>query len=153
MATKSGGGPASVFDDMLARNRERLDALHPAGRTHSSEASPPAAGPARAAVAASEVAGSEAARRLNERFGDRWRHEIVEQHRDGDEAIVLCKLTLPDQGIVKTQFGRARIAGAVAGHSAGLRFTLGPSSAAQDEAEAYRRAAAAALAKCVELLS
>jgi hypothetical protein len=75
-------------------------------------------------------------------------------HREGDEAIVLCKLLPPDQDAVKTQFGRARIArGPVAGSSEGVRFTLGTDDAARDESEAYRRAAEAALARCVELLS
>ena len=31
------------------------------------------------------------------------------QQRDGDEAIVLCKLFLGKDGAVRTQFGRAKI--------------------------------------------
>ena len=61
-------------------------------------------------------------RRLNERFGNDWRYEIAEQQRDGDEAIVLCKLVLGKDGAVRTHFGRARISeGPVAGASGGVR--------------------------------
>ena len=97
-------------------------------------------------------ADSPAARRLNERFGDDWRFEIAEQTRDGDEAIVLCKLIFGKDGAVRTQFGRARISGAgcrserrraIQGRRRGRR---------PDERDAFRRAAEAALMNCVDLI-
>ena len=96
---------------------------------------------------------SPVARRLNERFGNDWRYEIAEQQRDGDEAIVLCKLILGKEGAVRTQFGRAKISqGPVVGASGDVRFKLGVAGAEQDERDAFRRAAEAALMNCVDLI-
>jgi hypothetical protein len=97
--------------------------------------------------------GSSAARRLRERFGSDWRYEIKERHRDGDEAIVLGKLTFGKEGAIRTQFGRAKIPGAaVAGASGGVQFRIGEGGGARDEQDAFRRAAEAALASCVALI-
>jgi len=92
---------SSIFNDLLAQNRKQFDALYRGGRPHTGE---PAAA-ARSAVAEPRGAvppsptpsilldpQSPAIRRLNERFGNDWRYEIAEQRRDGEEAIVLCKL-------------------------------------------------------------
>ncbi len=98
-------------------------------------------------------ADSPAARRLNERFGSDWRYEVAEQTRDGDEAIVLGKLTFGRDNAVRTQFGRARISGdPVAATSGGVRFKIGGSGTEQDERDAFRRAAEAALMNCVDLI-
>jgi hypothetical protein len=147
MRTESRRQLSSVFDDMLARNRERLGTLQAHGRSGSTVERNAAS----AAIPPPPPA-SEAVRRINDRFGDRWRHDVVERRREGDEAIVLVRLTLPDRGVVKTGFGHARIGGAVAGASGSLRFTLGSGPTGEDEADAYRRATEAALAKCLELL-
>jgi hypothetical protein len=96
---------------------------------------------------------SPAARRLNERFGSDWHYEIAEQKREGDEAIVLGKLTFGRDNAVRTQFGRAMISGnPVAAASGGVRFKVGGPGTEQDERDAFRRAAEAALTNCVDLI-
>ena len=96
---------------------------------------------------------SAAARWLNEHFGTNWRYEIGTQKREGDEAIVLGKLTFGRDHAIRTQFGRARIAGdALAAASGGVRFKLGGTGSEHDEREAFRRAAEAALSNCIDLI-
>jgi hypothetical protein len=153
---------SSVFDDMLAQNKKRLDDLYGGGEPRAGERS--AAMPAGGwkMKAATSQPGTRlarlgpdapAARRLNERFGDDWRYEIVEQKRDGDEAIVLCKLTFGREGAVRTQFGRAKIShGPMAGASGGVRFKLDVAGEEAGEAAAFRRAIEAALSNCAELV-
>ena len=54
---------------------------------------------------------------------------------------------------MRTQFGRARISGSpVAAASGGVRFKIGGSGTEQDERDAFRRAAEAALMNCVDLI-
>jgi hypothetical protein len=147
---------SAPFDDMLVRNKARLEALlHEDRSGHRGDdrnrTAAPRSGAARGAPL--EVANSAAAQYLNERFANRWHYEIAERHRVGDEAIVMCKLFLEDQGVVKTQFGRAKIAADSLGGSSGMvRFRLQLSAAEQNEEDAYRRAAENALANCVKLL-
>ena len=95
---------------------------------------------------------SPAVHRLNERFGaGNWRFEIAEQQRDGDEAIVLGRLTFGKEGAVRTQFGRATVgAKAVAAASGGVKFKLG-AGGDTDERDAFRRATEAALINCADL--
>ena len=160
MADPGRGELSSAFETMLAQNKKRFDALYRGGRL-------PAGGPAAPANPAAAEVGSGAtmvaaasipldpqsptARRLKERFGTDWRYEIVEQQRDGDEAIVLCRLIFGKEGAVRTQFGRAIVARApVAGTSEGLRFRLDVSGAGADERDAFRRATEAALMNCLD---
>jgi hypothetical protein len=152
---------SSAFDDMLAQTRKRFDDLYRGGQPRPSEPAAHArsfvsgAVTARAtrAVAARLEPDSPPARWLNERFGSDWRYEITEQRRDGDEVIVLCKLTFGKENAVRTQFGRARISGSpVAAASGGVRFKIGGSGTDQDVREAFRRAAEAALTNCVDLI-
>jgi hypothetical protein len=152
---------SSVFDDMLTQSRERFDDLYRGdfARTGASPASARssasrAAPPARGGSAATKVdPNSSPARWLNEQFGSDWRYEIATQTRDGDEAIVLGKLTFGRENAIRTQFGRARVGGqALAASSGGLNFKLGGTGSQQDEGEAFRRAAEAALANCVDLI-
>ena len=104
---------------------------------------------------------------LNDRFGNRWRHEIVERRRERNRVIVLCKLTIEDTGASKSQFGQATIesgrastkteTGALAGKVTGVAFSYQPAAAGNGdgvdaEEAAYRRAADAALARCAEML-
>ncbi len=133
---------ASPFDAMLAETRAQFDALYGGG------APAPAAMPVGSAAAAS---GSEA--ELTARYGTGWRHEITERRREGDEAVALCRLTIPERGIVKAQFARAPIHGGsnVAGHAGGVAFRAG-GAGEEGEAAAFAAAAEAALAKCVALL-
>ena len=116
-----------------------------------------------AATAAPAPTETPAVRRLNERFGVRWRYDITERKRDGDEVIVLCRLTLDDGSATRTQFGRARIGGGgggtIHGSVDGIAFTTnsagaapaGISDAGAEEA-AYLEAVEAALAKCAEMV-
>lgn len=149
---------SSVFDDMLAQTKKRLDDLYRGG---GSSAGTSIAGtdvpfgretapvPSSADLLAAD---SPVARRLNERFGNDWRYEIADRQRDGDEAIVLCKLIFNKGGATRMQFGRARISGKpVTGTSGGLRFELGTTGTEQDERDAFRRAAEAALMNCLDL--
>jgi hypothetical protein len=154
---------SSVFDDMLAQSKRRFGDLYSGGFSRAGKSSAqtrPFA--ARETAAGLPVAGSSsakidpdsaAARWLNEHFGNNWRYEIATQKREGDEAIVLGKLTFGRDNAVRTQFGRAKITGdAVAAASGGLRFKIGGGVSEQDEREAFRRAAEAALSNCVDLI-
>jgi hypothetical protein len=154
---------SSVFDDMLTKSKRSLDDLYRGGLSRAGEPSAqarPFAG--RTTTTARHAAGSlpskvdpdsAAARWLNEHFGGKWRYEISAQKREGDEAIVLGKLTFGRENVIRTQFGRAKISGdAVAASSGGLRFKVGGAGSEQDEREAFRRAAEAALSNCVDLI-
>jgi hypothetical protein len=167
MADKPANTPrpqlSSVFDDMLAESKERFGELYRGGSSRAGAAAADArpfatrtAPPARAAtgfLAAKVDPQSAAARWLNERFGTNWRYEIGMQKREGDEAIVLGKLTFGRDLAIRTQFGRARIAGdALAAASGGVRFKLGGTGSEHDEREAFRRAAEAALSNCIDLI-
>jgi hypothetical protein len=153
---------SSVFDDMLVQSKERFDDLYRGGfaRTGSSKEAKPFAGraasPGRAAAgftSAKISPDSAPARWLNEHFGADWRYEVATERREGDEAIVVGKLTFGRDKAIRTQFGRARIGGeALAATSGGVRFKLGSAGSAQDEGEAFRRAAEAALSNCVDLI-
>jgi hypothetical protein len=151
---------SSAFDGMLAQTKKRFEDLYRGGEQQSGEAAAPAT-PSFSRVAATRMpvasprlgADSPAARRLNERFGSDWRFEVAEQTRDGDEAIVLGKLSFGRDNAVRTQFGRAWISGVpVTAASGGVRFKIGGSGTEADEREAFRRAAEAALMNCVDLI-
>ena len=150
---------SSAFDDMLAQSKKRFDDLYdrerPDARASFGVAPPQSWDRLGSTAKASTVLldqKSPAVHRLNERFGaGNWRFEIAEQQRDGDEAIVLGRLTFGKEGAVRTQFGRATVgAKAVAASSAGLKFKLG-ASGDTDERDAFRRATEAALINCADL--
>jgi len=154
---------SSVFDDMLAQSKKSFDDLYRGRLSRAGEAAVQArpfparetsvGKPAGSSLSAKIASDSAAARWLNEHFGNDWRYEIATQKREGDEAIVLGKLTFGRENAVRTQFGRAKITGdAVAAASGGLRFKLGGAGSEQDEHEAFRRAAEAALSNCVDLI-
>lgn len=154
---------ASVFDDMLTQNKKRFDDLYRGGRSYAGGSAGGIKGPiggqapaVRSQSAAATIQlppDSSAARRLNARFGNDWRYEITERRRDGNEAIVLCRVIFGKDGTVRTQFGSANISeGPVAGASDGVRFKMGLASAEQDDQDAFRRAAEAALMNCLDLI-
>jgi hypothetical protein len=154
---------SSVFDDMLSQNKKSFDDLYRGGRTNSGKSGRAVAPPFRpkgttlpspAVVPSVQLdPQSTAARRLRERFGNDWRYEIKERQREGDEVIVLCKLTFGKAAAVRTQFGRAKISrGPVLGASSGVRFKIGQAGAEGDENDAFRRATEAALTNCLELI-
>ncbi len=160
MANPRRPGLLSVFDDMLGQSKKRFDDLFRGGRSPAGEPGSAAfaglavkVAPVTAASSVRPDPDSPVTRLLNERFGDDWRYEITEQRRDGDEAIVLCKLFLGTEGAVRSQFGRAKISeGPVAGVSGGVRFKIGKSAGAdQGERDAFRRATEAALLNCADL--
>jgi hypothetical protein len=163
MANRPQANLSSVFDGMLTQNKKRFDDLYHGSRGGLGELGKAAAvifGAGKITAAAPRPASSAdleddsaAARRLRERFGDDWDFEIKDRHRDGDEAIVLGKLTFGKAGAVRTQFGRAKISSAaVAGASGGVQFRIGDAGGARDEQDAFRRAAEVALANCVDLI-
>jgi hypothetical protein len=157
MATTPRPELSSAFDSMLGQAKKRFDDLYRGGQRQTGGATaPPKPFTSRNATpAASAKLGpdSPAARRLNERFSSDWRFEIAEQTRDGDEAIVLGRLAFGKDNAVRTQFGRARISGnPVAATSDGMRFKVGGAGTEQDERDAFRRAAEAALMNCVDLI-
>ena len=148
---------------MLAQSRKSFDDLYRGGLARpgssfaqgkpSSAGATTAARPTTGSLPAKIDPDTAAARWLNEHFGGNWRYEIAAQKRQGDEAIVLGKLTFGRDSAIRTQFGRAKIAGdAVAASSAGLRFKVGGAGSEQDERAAFRRAAEAALSNCVDLI-
>lgn len=148
---------ASVFDDMLVAIRGRLAALAPTGQAaDGADRAGARRAPARNTtkmVWRFAPTSSVAAARLRERFGNRWRCEMVTQPREGDEVIILCRLYVDDLGVVKTQFGHAPIhRGEVTGRCGDVRFRIGATPTEPDETDAYQRAAEAALTKCCELL-
>ena len=156
-------GMSSVFDDMLAQSKKRFDDLYRGGLSRGGESAAQekhfagreltARKPETGALSAKIDPDSAPARWLNEHFGSNWRYEISEQKREGDEAIVLGKLTFGRENAIRTQFGRARITGnALAASSGGLRFKVGGAGSEQDERDAFRRAAEAALTNCVDLI-
>ena len=152
MADKPGSSMASAFDEMLGQNRHRFDTM--LGRRPAATPSP-----ATPASVSRPLEPSESMRFLNDRYGGGWRHEIIERRREGDEVIVLCRLTVDESDMSKTQFGSARIGdrGAkpvIKGQAGGIAFALGsgPGRGPKDtEDAAFRRALDDALAKCVAL--
>ena len=132
----------SPFDTMLDEARRELDAL--------------AGGPQPVARAASrEAEVSEPERFLNDRYGAGWQVEFAERRREGDEVVVLCRLTVPEHDITRAQFGRASIGATqpLKGSSGGVAFSLGGAGESTDEElQAYAGAEADGLRKCVALL-
>jgi hypothetical protein len=152
---------SSAFDEMMAKTKKELDGLFRGrqprdawlARTSAATAAAPAASVTSAPRSDRLDPQSPAVRLLNERFGSNWRYEIAEERRDGDEAIVLCRLMPGRKGAVRLQSGRAKIAaGPLTGASAGVPFKLHSDAPARDEREAFRRATEAALMKCAEIV-
>jgi len=149
MADKPSTGFASAFDAMLSQNRDRFDTM--LNRRPQTTAAPSVTTPSDA---------SENVRFLNDRYGRDWRHEIIERRREGDEVIVLCRLTIDELDMSKTQFGSARIGEASAkpvikGSAGSIAFTIGTEQTGREkdtEEAAFRRALEDGLAKCVALL-
>jgi hypothetical protein len=158
MATPPRPELSSVFDDMLTKSKDSFAELYRRGGMPGvgsmATMTPAVAARLHSGLPAIEIdPGCEPARRLNERFGGDWRCEITEQRRAGDEAIVLCKLTFGKEAAVRAQFGRAKIGqNPVIGTGDGVRFSLDAGGGAQDEHEAFQRAAQAALMNCLELI-
>ena len=162
MSTREGKSSAtSPFDDLLKQSRESFNTLagspgpaSESSRKSSSNLQPPSD------ELSQPPEPSNVRQFLDGRYGDRWRHEILERKRERDQIIVLCKLTIEDEGISKNQFGEATIepdSGGVAqraGKVNGIPFSFGPSEAdnGDGEAAAFQRATESALAKCAESL-
>jgi hypothetical protein len=162
MADSLRSDASAVFAEMLAKNKRRFDDLSTRGRSQGDGAPAAVAAPADRPTALSSREGarslpldpqSAAVRRLNARFGSEWRYEIADQQRDGNEAIVLVKLTVGKEGAIRSQFGRAKISeGSVSGASGDVHFKSGAGDLERDGGDAFRRAAEAALMNCADLI-
>ena len=171
MASEPRSSLSSAFDDMLEKNWRELDDMYAAPSSggkrdtyRRSEAHAPTFPSSDFSMPAADSGASSQpsiVNQLNERFGGTWRYDVTERHRDGEEVVVLCKLSLPDQRVTKAQFGIARIgeAGAgsnVQGSTGGVSFSLGTSGSAaltgDTENAAYDRAIEDALGKCAAML-
>jgi hypothetical protein len=151
----------SAFDDMLDASRSRFNALdrNLGARPHGDAGA--SSRVTRTPSTSPEPTSTTTPRsippgrmRLQARFGDRWRHDVMERRLEGNEAIVLCKVTVDDQ-VVQTQFGRAAVGGASSRSSAGgVAFSIAsPATTGLDrEDEAYRLAVEDALEKCSRIL-
>ncbi len=154
---------SSPFDAMLDQDRKRLDQLYqgPADDRYSpstrSKSSPMVPSRPRPAAVRSVRAPSDPARILDEKYGDSWRHEVVERRRDGEDMVVSCRLTIAANGIDLTRSGRARIGrnssrSEIIGSADGIPFSFRSEDATGADGavdDAVERAVAEALAKCV----
>ena len=173
MATSDKSRMTSAFDEMLEQNQRELDALYSgpispsrpptiadaSSRPTPSPATPPSVASGKVRLA--DEPSSTTVRTLTERYGDKWHYDVVDRRREGDEIIVLCKLSIEDDQISKAQFGSAPI-GATGSKSTasagGTSFSFGAAGRSQEpptgdpEDLAYKRALDSALAKCAALL-
>ena len=173
MATSDRSRSTAAFDEMLERNQRELDALYsgpdstsrpPANAGVSSHPTPPSATPHYSASRQGrgvDEPSSVTVRNLTERYGDKWHYDVVDRRREGDEIIVLCKLSIEDDQISKAQFGSASIGGTgskTAASAGGTSFSFGAAAGSQEAPAgdpvdlAYKRAVDAALAKCATML-
>ncbi|NKC12789.1 MAG: hypothetical protein GKR94_11490 [Gammaproteobacteria bacterium] len=145
-----------MFDTLLDDNKRQLDGLMgmPSGPTAGASALLPGARPwpQSREPGADDWSDSTIAAELDARFGKRWRFEIREQRREGDEIIVLGRLSVPDKNLSRSHFGAARMgtASGPSGTSQGVAFSLG--ATVRDERAATRAAALAALDNCASML-
>lgn len=65
--------------------------------------------PAAARLSADAPLQGEGARLLTARFGDKWRHEITERRLESGEAVVVCRVSVPEEDLSQTHTGRAKI--------------------------------------------
>ena len=173
MATSDRSRSTAAFDEMLERNQRELDALYSGPVSTSrppanAEVTPRPTTPSTTPLYSASRQGrgvdepdSATVRNLTERYEDKWHYDVVERRREGYEIIVLCKLSIEDDQISKSQFGSAPIGGAgstAAASAGGTSFSFGAASGSRKtpvgdlEDLAYRRAVDAALAKCAAML-
>lgn len=173
MATSDRSRSMAAFDEMLGRNQRELDALYsgpvstsrpPTNAETSPRPTPPSTTPPYSASRQGrgvDEPDSATVMSLTERYGDKWHYDVIDRRREGNEIIVLCKLSIEDDQISKSQFGSAPIGGAdstTAASAGGTSFSFGAASGSQEtpvddpEDLAYRRAVDAALAKCAAML-
>jgi hypothetical protein len=169
-------GLGSAFDKLLAKDRDWFnEQLNPAaGRQTPGPVSagrlPPAPAAPRPSTlpktpgpagAGPSVETSAPVKFLEARFGKDWRYEVASRQRSGDELVVLCKLTLAQDGVTRSQFGKARVlkpgvprqlAGTVDGIPFQMQVDQGLAPGQDPEEAAYRRAVIDALSKCTETL-
>ncbi len=85
----------------------------PAALTPTAPPTPPAppsgTRPAAATLLAEVPPRGEGARLLTARFGDKWRHEIIERRLESGEAVVVCRVSVPEEGLGRIHTGRAKI--------------------------------------------
>jgi len=150
-----GSGLSSPFDDMLEQTRRQFEAL--SGGLAPAPAESPRTEPR--PPAATDLRRSDPVRYLDDRYGDGWRYEVTDRRREGDEAVVRCRLVIADRDITRTQYGRARIdrtAGGreISGSAGGIAFRARAEGAPPEISlqAAFDRAVSEALTKCAESL-
>ena len=84
---------SSAFDDMLEVNWRELEGLYSGSQTPAVTRDMPTASPQSPSRTLSQFTRpasgtSDAERFLNDRYGDGWKQEILEQKRDGDEVVI-----------------------------------------------------------------
>jgi len=183
MATNSNSGRPSSLDRMLEESRREFEALYrvpkrgsapPAvsnealaaepsqgSASGSPQTRPPAPSDSPDSADSLDIRETEIGRMLANRFADRWRCDVVDTRRDGDDVMVWVRLTVGEIDHDKTRRGRARIhipggADPVMGHADGTTFILQagdaapPSGSGDPEATAREAAIAMALAACAK---
>jgi hypothetical protein len=151
------------FDELLERNRQQFDGLFGGGRSRRTESGgvPPAIATSTASAAsmatALDAATSPTVRALDARFDDGWQYEIMERRAEGNDVVVLCRLSIPAQGITVTSRGRApRGSGdRIVGRVGDIPFSAGIGDASPGDADstAWRTAADNALANCLNQIA
>lgn len=91
--------PVTKFPKAPSRPPTALTPPAPPRGTRPAAATLPAASPPR----------GEGARLLTARFGGKWLHEITERRLESGEAVVVCRVTVPEEGLAQTHTGRAKI--------------------------------------------
>lgn len=143
------------FDELLQRSRQQFDGLFGGagtGRTEGSDALS-VAGPVAAPAGPLDPVSSPATHTLNQRFGDDWHYEILDQSMDGEDVVVQCRLSIPGQGVAVTASGRASYAMGrrIEGRVGDIPFStdIGDASSADADNAAWQAAAERALAGCL----
>jgi len=167
-----GKNPSNAFDQMLDQSKRQFDDLFGPGLAPSSPRQIAATASAATAEPARPVGrpedstmSAETAQKLFARFGNGWRHEIVDRQRHDEKVIVTCHLIVdgmdeasaPQQG--SAYISRSVAAGtALAGTADGVAFDFAPTddggraSGAATEDDAVRQAVGIALIKCMQTI-
>jgi hypothetical protein len=106
--------------------------------------------------------GADIVHTLDRRYGNQWRFDVIEQHQENDEIVVVGRLSIPAKKLSVTQSARVRIeqapaaaTGIIKGTVDGIAFSFGNAAPAQPAAAttapeaALRTAQAMAAARCL----
>ena len=156
-------GYSAAFTDLLARDRQDLDALL---QQRSSTGRDSAARRQRSVETAEPLrADAKTAAELDRRFPGGWSFELRRCNREANEITVVVQLTLTETGLQVVQTGQASLVdqdqsgsgGRRSGTAGGVAFSAGfnrvasdTSAASELEAQAIQDAFAAAARACVD---